>query len=99
MEGIITIQGMPADQFTELLSSIVADKVTEAVKKLKTEDLEDKYLSASETCKLFQPAITRPTLEAWSEKGLLKKHVIGSRSYWLKSDVTAALKNLKRYNH
>ena len=58
---------------------------------------EEKLLSPAETCKIFQPAISRVTLANWTAAGHLQKHMIGAKPFYKMSEVLEAGKTLKRY--
>lgn len=72
--------------------------VREEISAAKIEDLEEKMLSPSETCRLFNPKISLVTLNSWAGKGLLVKHYIGGRTYYKYSQVINSFKTLKRYH-
>lgn len=65
----------------------------------KTAILQDTLLSPAETCKLFKPPISKPTLTSWTKKGLLKDYPISGRVYYKYSEVMAAGKHLTRYKN
>ena len=82
--------------YDELIGSIKEVVREELVAQRKTE-VQEKFLSVDETCKMFSPVITRPTLAAWSNAGHLQKHMIGSKPFYKLSEVLEAGKSLKRY--
>ncbi len=92
MENVI-LSPIPLEQLTGLLTSIVRHEI----RTKQEEDLQHKFLSPKETCKLFSPAISLVTLEAWSQKGLMNKHYISGRTYFIYSEVMEAVKKLKKY--
>jgi hypothetical protein len=59
---------------------------------------EAELLSPAEVCKLFSPAISKPTLESYAEKGLLKKYYLEGRTWYKRGEVLASLKEIKRYS-
>jgi hypothetical protein len=61
--------------------------------------LEEKLLSPKEACKLFQPAISRPTLDNICKQGLLMKYNLGGKVLFKYSEIMGALKSYKRYDH
>lgn len=80
-------------------------KPEELIKALRTafkEELEDfkkniperpaEYLSKRETAKML--GITLSTLDRWTMQGLIKRHSIGNRIYYLRSNVEAAITEL-----
>ena len=89
----IVLSSFDLNKIVEQFSTIVEEKI----KALKTKELQEKLLSPAETCKLFEPAISKPTLQSWTEQGLLKDYRIGGRVYYRYSEIIAAAKHLKRY--
>ena len=91
----IILTGMSASDLVELFRPMVKDEI----QKLKA-DQPEKLLSPSETCKLFNPKISKVTLASWTAAGRLQDHRIGSRVYYKESEVVANLVTLKKYkNH
>lgn len=70
---------------------------TEVLYAKQSEDQKDKLLSPEETCKLFQPAISKPTLDSYSKKQLLTKYRMGGRTWFKKGEVLEAMKTIKKY--
>lgn len=83
---------IPLIDFENLLRKIVREEID-----LKTSELPERLLSATETCKLF--SISRTTLHSWTIKGLLPKQSISGRVYYKHSEVLQSLNSLKRYKH
>lgn len=81
--------------FTELGAKI--DGLAVMIKELQKEKDQPKLLSPIETCKLFQPQISRVTLNNWTNSGKLVKYQIGGRVYYRSNEVFEAAKTLKRY--
>ncbi|MBC7384300.1 MAG: helix-turn-helix domain-containing protein [Bacteroidia bacterium] len=88
----IVIDEINATNFLSMIQNMVADEI----KKFK-DDQPEKLLSPSETCKLFQPNISKVTLTAWTEQGKLQDHRIGGRVFYKQSEILQALTTLKRY--
>jgi hypothetical protein len=80
------------------LRSFFQDIVRNEVRSKAAEDLQEKLLSPEETCKLFTPAISKPTLESYYEKGYLQKYYLEGRTWYKYSEVLAALKTIKKYS-
>jgi hypothetical protein len=97
MESLL-IQGLTTEKFFSLLGDVVNIKVEEAVKKALTERLQEKFLSPEETCNLFSPAISLPTLATYSKKGHFKKYSLEGRTWYKYGEVTSALASLKPYS-
>jgi hypothetical protein len=93
MEGQVILSSIPLEQLEHLLTSIVRKEIREK----DLEDLNEKLLSPEETCKLFAPCISRPTLESYVRKGVFIKYNLGGRCWFKYSEIMAALKTLKRY--
>ena len=83
-------------ELQELLNGL-RSVVKEEIQAQQQQQLEEKLLSPAETCKLFQPAISKVTLTAWSNQGLLTDYRIGGRVFYRYSEVIEAAKHLKRY--
>ena len=78
------------------LMSLFRDVIKEELDKLQTDKVE-KLLSPAETCKIFQPSISKTTLKSWTEQGYLFDHRIGGRVFYKLSEVLEKSKTLKRY--
>ena len=90
----IILSGITAADLVE----VIRQTVQKEVQLLKAEQPE-KLLSPSETCKIFQPSISKVTLAAWTKKGLLTEHRIGGRVFYKQSEVIEKLITLKRYRN
>ncbi len=67
------------------------------LQRLNAKEGEDKYLSVDETRQQWRPAVSRQTIYAWAQKGLLKRHEINAKPYFLKSEVMLACRTIQRY--
>ena len=81
-----------------LLLDLVPRAVHQGIKTFKEEQLHEKLLLPNETRKLFHPAISKPTLDSYAEKGYIQKHYLGGLTWYKYSEVIATLKMLKRYS-
>lgn len=90
----ILLNGITIDQLVESLRPMIREEV-----RLVFSEQEERLLSPAETCKLFIPAITKATLTSWTEKGWLQDHRIGSRVFYLKSEVLASKLTLGKYKN
>ena len=88
----ILFNGITPNQLVELLRPMINEEVLRVFS-----EQEEKLISPAETCKLFQPAITKATLTAWTEKGWLEDHRIGGRVYYLRSEILASTLVLGKY--
>ena len=61
-------------------------------------DVLEKLCSPEETCNLFTPRISKPTLESYSQRGLLNKYYLGGRTWFKYSEILQALKQIKKYS-
>jgi hypothetical protein len=80
------------------LTNIFRDVVREELNAKNEKELQDKFLSPEETCNLFSPAITKPTLESYSQKNLLKKYYLGGRTWYKYSELVDAMKQIKKFS-
>ncbi|MFN8291612.1 MAG: helix-turn-helix domain-containing protein [Chitinophagaceae bacterium] len=89
----LVLSPIPVNELLDLVRQVVREEICIANKS----NAEEKMLSAKEACKLFVPAITRPTLDKLCQNGLLSKHYVGSRIFFRKAEVLDSLKSYKRY--
>lgn len=80
-----------------ILSTFITPIIHNSIRSIKQEELQEKLLSPEETCKLFTPAISIPTLNSYYKKGYLEKYYLEGRTWYKYSEVMAALKSIKRY--
>ena len=87
----IFLQGLTADEFSRLIEtsifSVLKENIFDSIKSEKdilTREEASEYLS-----------IDLSTLHAWVNKGKLKCYSLGSRRYFKKSDIVAAMIQLK----
>ena len=90
----LILQGIPLPELIAQLRSIVREEVRAKV----SEELDEKLLSATEACKLFEPAITRTTLESYAAKDHFKKYYLEGRTWFRRSEILSALSSIKRYS-
>lgn len=84
---------VPVDSLLIQIKEIVTDVLQEQ----KTIQEEDKLISPAEVCKIFEPAISLPTLASWTKNGWLISRKIGGRVFYNKKQVLEAGKTLKRF--
>ncbi len=89
----ITLTEIDLDELYTSFRSIIREEI----KAGKTSELQEKFLSPADTCKLFQPNISKVTLSAWTKESLLKDYRISGRVYYKYSDVMEAVKHLSKY--
>ena len=80
----------------ELLDSFIQKNrgiVREEIKIL----LAERLYAPSEAIKLFNPVITKVTLQKWTDKGLIPEQRIGGRIFYKYSDILDAGAITKKY--
>lgn len=80
----------------ELLSRIKTI-VSEVLKEKHEEVLRARLLSPAETCKLFNPTISKVTLYEWTKQGLIPSYRMGSRVYYNYGEVIESAKRIKKH--
>lgn len=90
----VILSGITAADLVELFRPIVQQEV----KKIK-EDTPERLLSPAETCKVFEPTISKVTLAAWTKKDLLTEYRIGGRVFYKQSEIMQKVTTLKRYKN
>jgi hypothetical protein len=92
----IILNGITIEQMGEflepMLRKIVHQELTQILDKQ-----EDKFLSPKEVCERFVPKISKTTLASWTEQGLLQEYRLGSRVFYLFSEIVEKAKTLKKY--
>jgi hypothetical protein len=86
------------EDLASMLTSILPPIVDIGIKNFKETELQERFLSPEEACKLFVPAISRPTIDAYAEKGYFKKYYLEARTWFKYREVVAALKSIKKYS-
>lgn len=81
----------------DLLSQI-KNIVAGVVKEQQAAELKQVLLSPAETCKLFNPAISRVTLHEWTKQGLIPAYRLGSRVYYYHDEVVEATRRIRKYD-
>jgi hypothetical protein len=81
----------------EDLASTIEGIVNKAINQKQENDLAERLLSPEETCKLFNPQISKVTLHNWERQGRLKKYRMGGRVFYKYSEILAGMESLIRY--
>jgi hypothetical protein len=89
----LLLSSIPWERLKEEINEIVAATIKAQLR----ENLQEKLLSPTETCAIFQPKLSKTTLKKWSRDGRLKEHRFGGRVYYKYGDVLDASKTLRRY--
>jgi hypothetical protein len=98
MQSLITFQGLPIDIFWERMAELIRREAEDACKAAQLQLQQEKFLSPTETCSLFQPKISKSTLNAWTSKGILKSYRLGGKVFYKLSEILESLSSVKRYN-
>jgi len=85
---------IPVDELKSLMQTLIRQEI----RAKQNEELQEKLISPAETCKLFQPQISKVTLNKWTKDGRLQEHRIGGRVFYKYSEVINSLQTLKRYS-
>ena len=88
----IILSGISAEDLIELFRPILQNELKALI-----DQQPEQLLSPAEACKLFNPPITKPTLKAWTDKGLLQDHRLGGRVFYKQSEILNSLQTLKKY--
>ena len=88
----IILSGITAAELVEIFRPMVQQEIL----KIKGEQ-EERLLSPADVCQMFQPAISKVTLKAWSDLGKLNEHKIGRRVFYKQSEILEAATRLKKY--
>jgi hypothetical protein len=59
----------------------------------------EQLLAPAEAIKLFNPTITKLTLQRWTDDGLIPMQRLGGRIFYKRSDILDAQANHKKYSH
>jgi len=82
----------------EQLIELLRPMFREEMKKL-LEQKEEKLLSPAETCKIFEPHISKTTLTKWTKLGLIDEYRLGGRVGYKLSEILEKSKTLKKYKN
>lgn len=89
----IVLSPVPLDKLLQSFREIVRQEIAAEQSTHK----EEKLISPAETCKLFNPPISKVTLTAWTKLGYLQDHRIGGRIFYKQSEIIESAKTLKKY--
>lgn len=78
-------------EFRQIIEEVVNAKLQN--------DIGEKLISPKEACRIFQPAISRVTIDAWTKAGHLKRYDLAGRVFYRYSEVIESAKTLKRYKN
>ena len=94
MENQMVLTPVPLDSLLSEITKII----TTAVQAQQVTELGEKLISPAETCKLFEPEISKVTLNEWRNQGLIPCYRMGGRVYYKRSEVIEAAKRIKKYD-
>ena len=89
----LVLTPVPLEDLLSQFRSIVKEEIQAGQQKA----IGEKLLSPDEARRLFVPAISRVTLQKWTDEGHLKRYDIGARVYYRYNEVIEAAKHLKKY--
>ncbi len=81
---------MSEEEFSTFLQTSIRSAME--LVQIKTEQ-EDEILKMHEVCKLL--SVSKPTVYSWIEQGRLKSYKIGSRKFFLRSEIMEAIRSNK----
>lgn len=87
----LVLLGLTKEEFFAEITSTINDRFDELkmdLMKSKVPDPED-YLTPKDVDKLL--GISHTTRIAWSKKGILKRHYLNSKPYYLRSEIDASM--------
>ena len=88
----IILNGVTLDQLVEVFRPMIKEELWT----LREKD-QEQLISPAETCKVFNPSITKATLSSWTKQGLLNEYRIGGRVFYKKSEVLESSKKIIKY--
>lgn len=85
---------VPLEALRTMFQEIVDTSLQKQVKK----EIQSELLSPAQTCKIFNPAISKVTLNAWTKDGLIPVHRIGGRIFYKYDEVIEAAQRIKKFD-
>ena len=67
------------------------------LKNRNAEELQEKFISRDEACKMFSPPVSRVTLYNWEKGELIKSYSIGGKRFFKYSELLEAIQRVKKY--
>jgi excisionase family DNA binding protein len=83
------------DEIVSALKASITDTINSAISS-HFERNNTRTLNAKEVCASLH--ISRQTLRNWVEQGKIPQHKIGSRNFYLESEINDSIKKIKKYN-
>lgn len=88
MSNVIQLHNATPEQLTDTILQGVKQQIEELKKQYQPKEPEE-YLSRAEVAKMLKVDIS--TVHNWSRSGKLKRHGIGNRVYFKRSEVERAI--------
>ena len=88
----IVLTPVPLADLIQQIGNVFDEKI-----KVKSQGEKEALISSEEACNVFRPRITRPTLQAWTDQGLLKSYRLAGRVWYKHSEIISAATEIKRY--
>jgi hypothetical protein len=88
----LVLTQVPVKDLIQLIKSAVREELL-----AKDEAKEEQLISPDKVCSIFQPKITRPTLQSYTDQGLIKSYRLGGRVWYKYSEIMNAIREIKRY--
>lgn len=89
----IEVNSISVEALYATLRSIIKEELQTAWQS----ELQDKLYSPNEACKLFNPKISRVTLDKWAKDGKVKRYQVGGRVFFRYQEIIEVAKHLKPY--
>lgn len=89
-QNIIVIQNVSLSDIEALISKVIDEKIKSI--NISPANVASELLTRQETAKLLK--ISLPTLDSWTNTGLIKAKRIGTRVRYVYADVEAAIKDI-----
>jgi hypothetical protein len=84
--------------FAGMVADIVVSKLSDQLKPQGEPVSEEAFLTIQQVrTEVFNNSVSPGTLRNWTTKGLLKRHEIGGKVFYKRSEVLAASKTLEKY--
>ena len=97
MQSNVVFTSTPLPEAIRMCFDIMKDDLRAEIKAALKQEVEEKLLSPEAARKVFEPAISRSTLDKYMREGRIKRREIGGRVFILQSELIEAVKEIKRY--
>lgn len=93
MQNSILFYGTTPEEFMHQLKQLIREELLQEQKS----DLQERLISPEQSCQVFEPSISKVTLNKWEKAGYLKMYRIGGRTYFRRSEIIDAAKTFVKY--